>query len=445
MIDALVNMNILVIGSGAREHAIIWKLAQSVGVTLYNYGPTINPGISQYTAEVALGSVTDISSVVSWAQQWSIEMVWVGPEAPLESGIVNALEGVGIDCIGPTSLLAQLESSKTFTRDLLAKYDINASPHYQAFTNMDGIDDFILSLDGQVVVKPDGLTGGKGVRVMGDHFKTTDEVMKYCQELFQAGDKQVLLEEKLIGQEFSLMSFADGKHLAHMPAVQDHKRAYDNDEGPNTGGMGSYSDANHMLPFITEDDIQRAQEINDATLQAMGKEFEQEYKGIMYGGFIAVKDGVRLIEYNARFGDPEAMNLLSLLETDFLEISKAMINRSLDQLDVQFAPKASVCKYVVPEGYPDEPVVDQPIDVSAVDTNKVTLFYGSVDQTDTGLIEKGSRTVGVTAVADTITEAEEIAEAEIQKITGPLFHRQDIGTAELIQKRTDMMNSIRNL
>lgn len=440
-------MNILVIGTGAREHAIVWRLAQNPVTKIYNYGPTNNPGITALAQAVELGDVTDVVNVVSWAQQQKINLAWIGPEAPLAVGIVDALEGVGISCIGPTQLLSQLESSKGFTRELLTKYEIDASPAYKVFTAggdaLQQIEAFMQEQEGQIVVKPDGLTGGKGVKVMGDHFQTVAEALEYCAELFEAGDESVVIEEKLVGQEFSLMTFSDGGDVVHMPVVQDHKRALVNDEGPNTGGMGSYTMSNHSMPFLQPADIKRAQEINEQVLKAIQPEYEQEYKGILYGGFMAVKNGVRLIEYNARFGDPEVMNLLSLLETDLTELTQAMVNHTLHQLNVKFANKASVCKYVVPEGYPDSPVTDQPIDVSEVDLSRVNLFYGSVDQTDTGLIEKGSRTIGVVAVADTVEEAEHIVEVEINKITGPLVHRSDIGTAELIARRVDMMQEIR--
>lgn len=440
----IVNMNIAVIGSGAREHALVWKLAKNPVAKLYNYGPTRNPGMANLCVAVQLGSVTDISAIVDWAQHQQITVAWIGPEAPLAAGLVDALEGVGIDCIGPTMLLAQLESSKSFTRDLLAKYDIAVSPGFQVFTSMEGVADFMESLSGNVVVKPDGLTGGKGVRVMGDHLQSVAEALAYCEELFAAGDAQVLIEEKLVGQEFSLMSFADGKNLIHMPLVQDHKRALVGDQGPNTGGMGSYTMANHGLPFVSDYDVLRAKEVNEAVLEALEQEFREEYKGMMYGNFIAVHDGIRLIEYNARFGDPEAMNVLSLLKTDLVDITQAIVDRTLDQLTVEFVPQASVCKYVVPTGYPDDPVQDQPVDFSQVDTTKVNVFYGSIDDTGHGLIEKGSRTAAVVAVADTLEQAEQLVETEITKITGPVFHREDIGTSSLIQKRIDMMKQIRN-
>lgn len=240
------------------------------------------------------------------------------------------------------------------------------------------------------------------------------------------------------------MSFSDGRHLVHMPAVQDHKRAWVGDEGANTGGMGSYSDANHSLPFLNDHDISFARQINERTMQAIQDECGEEYKGVIYGGFMAVRGGVRLIEYNARFGDPEVMNLLSLLETSLVEITKAIVNRNIDQLHVRFAPKASVCKYVVPQGYPESPKKGERIDVSAVDLSKVKLFYGEVNQTETGLTLTKSRSVGLVATGNTIAEAEQAVEQEIRKITGSVYHREDIGTSALINSRMQMLRNLRH-
>jgi phosphoribosylamine--glycine ligase len=437
-------MNIAVIGSGAREHVMIWKLSLHPGVRLFCYGPNRNPGIAALCVEVGIGEVTDVTAVMEWCRERKVEIAWIGPEAPLAAGVVNALEAFGIACIGPTQAMARLESSKSFTRQLLDKYEISASPIYKVFTTMDGIEDCILSLNDAVVIKPDGLTGGKGVRIMGEQLKTRQDGVQYCQELLASGAPRVVIEEKMVGQEFSLMSFSDGNHLVHMPVVQDHKRALNGDQGFNTGGMGSYTDANHSLPFLHANDIAAAQQINEQTIAAIQAECGEEYKGMIYGGFMAVRAGTRLVEYNARFGDPEVMNLLALLETDLVDITTAIVDRSLDQLPVTFAPLASVCKYVVPNGYPEDPVKHQPIDVSAVDQTKVKLFYGSVDNKDGQLLLQGSRAIGVVATGPTITEAEKIVETEIQKITGPVFHRSDIGTATLVGSRVDMLNNIRH-
>ncbi|MFA6474945.1 MAG: phosphoribosylamine--glycine ligase [Patescibacteria group bacterium] len=437
------NINVAIIGSGAREHALAWKLAQQPDVILFNFGATDNPGLKQLCQAVMLGDVNDVTAVLTWCQEQHVTIVWIGPEAPLASGLVNALEAFGIACIGPTQELAQLESSKAYTRKLLEKYDINASPAFKVFTTLDGISDYMWSYHDNVVIKPDGLTGGKGVRVLGEQLKTREEALQYCTELFSTGSERVVIEEKLVGQEFSLMSFCDGKHLIHMPAVQDHKRAQVGDLGSNTGGMGSYTDVNHSLPFLNEHDIKLAQQINEKTIQAIQEDCGEEYKGILYGGFMAVRDGVRLIEYNVRFGDPEVMNLLALLDTPLIAITQAIVNRSLDRLTVKFLPLASVCKYVVPAGYPEHPVKDQLIDVSRVDTKQVQLFYGAVNTTTQGLQLAGSRAIGLVSTGTTLAEAEIKVEQEIKKITGPVFHRADIGTAALVSSRVQMLKTIR--
>ncbi|MBT5747995.1 MAG: phosphoribosylamine--glycine ligase, partial [Candidatus Marinimicrobia bacterium] len=286
-----------------------------------------------------------------------------------------------------------------------------------------------------------GLAGGKGVKVSGDHLHSHEKALAYCTELVN-NDGEFVIEEKFIGEEFSLMSFCDGETLKHMPAVQDHKRAYEGDTGPNTGGMGTYSDANHSLPFLTKGDIAQAHEINIKTANAVKDKFGEGYKGILYGGFMATASGVKLIEYNARFGDPEAMNVLSLLESDFIELCNGIADGTLKNVDVSFENKATVCKYAVPEGYPDNPVKGEPIDVSGI-SNTDGLFYASVDIQSGKLVEAGSRTVAVVGIADTISEAESIAEKEISSVSGPLFHRTDIGTDEVIQKRIDHMNEIK--
>ena len=432
---------ILVIGSGAREHAIIRALDRSPQKKeIYCLASNMNPGIAELCDELTIGNINDPDFVVSYAKEMGATLAIIGPENPLANGVADALWDGGIKVVGPKKDLAQLETSKAFTRDLLNEYDIPGGPQYETFNSMDRVEDFLTELGEHYVVKYDGLAGGKGVKVSGDHLHSHEEALAYCNELVDKNGEFVI-EEKFIGEEFSLMSFCDGETLKHMPAVQDHKRAYEGDTGPNTGGMGTYSDADHSLPFLTEDDIAEAHDINIATATAVKDKFGEGYKGILYGGFMATANGVKLIEYNARFGDPEAMNVLSLLQSDFIDICNGIANGTLENVDVSFQNKATVCKYAVPEGYPDSPVKGEPIDVSGV-TNSDGLFYASVDIQNGQLVEAGSRTVAIVGIADTISEAEAIAEKEVSSISGPLFHRTDIGTEAVIQKRINHMNSI---
>ncbi len=434
---------ILVIGSGAREHAIVRALDRSPQEKeIFCLASNMNPGIAELCDELAVGNFNDPAFVVSYAKETGATLAIIGPENPLANGVADALWEAGIKVVGPKKDLAQLETSKAFTRDLLKSYNIPGGPKYQTFNVMNGVADFLNELGENYVVKYDGLMGGKGVKVAGDHLHSHEEAIAYCQELVDS-DGEFVIEEKFVGEEFSLMSFCDGDNLKHMPAVQDHKRAYEGDTGPNTGGMGTYSDANHSLPFLNDNDIAEAHAINIATAKALKDKFGEGYKGVLYGGFMATANGVKLIEYNARFGDPEAMNVLSLLESDFIDICNAIADGTLDQIDVQFANKATVCKYTVPEGYPDSPVKGEHIDVSGT-SNPDGLFYASVDIQNGQLVEAGSRTVAVIGLADSISEAEAIAEKEVSSITGPLFHRKDIGTDAVIQKRVDHMGALRS-
>ena len=435
-------MNVLLIGSGAREHAIARAIDNSKKHnSLHCFASNMNPGIAEVCSGLSVGNINNPKDVVRYAQETSSALAVIGPENPLASGVADALWDVGVKVVGPKKDLAQVETSKAFTRDLLKEYNVPGGPHYQTFNSMTGVDDFLTELGENYVVKYDGLAGGKGVKVAGDHLQSHDDALAYCMELVDK-DSEFVIEEKFIGQEFSLMSFCDGKTLRHMPAVQDHKRAYEGDTGPNTGGMGTYSDADHSLPFLKDSDIQEAHTINVATAKALKNKFGEGYKGVLYGGFMATGSGVKLIEYNARFGDPEAMNVLPLLKSDFVDICESIADGTLNGADVQFRNKASVCKYAVPEGYPDNPVKGESINVSSVE-NSDGLFYASVDIKNGSLIESGSRTVAVVGMADSIAEAEAIAEKEVSSVSGPLFHRSDIGTETVIQDRIDHMNSLR--
>ena len=401
----------------------------------------MNPGIAELCDEIIVDDINNPQTAGRYAKEINATLAIVGPENPLANGVSDILWDLGIPTIGPKKNLAQIEVSKSFTRNLQKTYQISGSPIYRHFKSMEGVSGFLKKLGDNYVVKYDGLAGGKGVKVSGDHLKNHHAAIEYCDNLIQKGST-FLIEEKFIGEEFSLMSFCDGTNIKHMPAVQDHKRAYDGDLGPNTGGMGSYSDQNHSLPFLKDSDIKEAQSINRETLKALKEHFKEDYKGILYGGFMATANGIKLIEYNARFGDPEAMNVLSILKTDFVEICEHIINGTLDKIDIQFENKATVCKYAVPEGYPDKPIKNKPVDVSKV-KNPDLLFYASVDIKDGLLVESGSRTIAAVGISNSIFSAEKIAEESISCVEGPLFHRIDIGTPLLIEKRKNNMDSLR--
>jgi len=438
------NMKILLVGNGGREHAVAEAIKRSKHEPeLFVFANKINPGIRDLAQDYYLVSdLSDFEELKKYVADKKPDIAFVGPDNPIGDGIVDVLEELGVKSVAPKKAPAMLESSKYFTRELLEKHMIPGNTRFRRFDGEDGVMPFLDELGEDYVVKADGLAYGKGVKVAGDHLHSHEDALKFVRECLDGGHGAVVIEEKLYGVEFSLMAFADGEHLAYMPVVQDHKRAYEGDEGPNTGGMGSYSDVNHSMPFLTEKDIEEAKAISDAVLKAVKEETGQEFKGILYGGFIACKDGVKLIEYNARFGDPEGMNILPILETDFMDVCQAVVDGTLDQLEVRFSSQATVCLYVVPEGYPEDSLANEPLEIGEM-PDGVQLFYSSVNEQDGQVLTSGSRSLGVVGLGDSIEEARQKALAGIGQIKGKVFYRQDIGGEELIQKRIDMMGELR--
>lgn len=434
---------ILLVGNGAREHVIAETLKRSPQeVSIIAYGKAKNPGIAALADRYEIGPLDTFEELKKLAAEEKPDFAVVGPDDPIADGAVDALLELEIHSMAPLQTVARLESSKSFTRDLLGKYKVPGNPKFKVFLEEKGIEEFIRNELGEdFVVKADGLMGGKGVKVSGEHLNSIEEGASFAKQCIDKFGR-VVVEEKLVGEEFSLMCFCDGTHIIPMPAIQDHKRAYNGDVGPNTGGMGTYSDADHKLPFITDQDIKEAIEITEKTAQALFKETGVLFKGIMYGGFIATKNGTKLIEYNARFGDPEAMNALPILESDFVEICERVIDGTLDQIDVKFAPKATVCKYIVPEGYPENPVKGERIKIGEVPEG-VKMYYASVDQKEDGIYMSSSRALAFVGVADTTSQAEKVAASALSSVSGKVFFRDDIGTDALIQKRIDHMKDLR--
>jgi phosphoribosylamine--glycine ligase len=438
--------NILLIGNGAREHAIAEAVKRSRHQPrLFSYMKSNNPGIASLSDKVCIGSYSDHPAINAFAQEHVIDFAVIGPEDPLDRGVVDSLKEMNIPAVGPTRSLARLETSKSFTRHLVEKYHIPGNPKFRTFSSMNGIEAFLEELDG-IVVKPDGLTGGKGVLVQGDHFQTKAEALDYCRCVLEE-HPSVTIDERLEGEEFSLQCLSDGKTVVATPPVQDHKRRFVDDKGPNTGGMGSYSCEDHSLPFMDRTEVIEGLEITQKIAEAIFKETGERYKGVMYGGFIITKSGIKLLEYNARFGDPEAMNILPLLKTDFVDVCKAIIEGTLHTLNIEFEKKASVCKYVVPKGYglpKDHPYAQSAsAKIEIGDIGRARLYYASVDMRNDGLYMSTSRAIGVVGIADRLDEAERIAETAVAAIKGHVDHRPDIGTEPLVQKRVEHMEKIR--
>ena len=417
-------MKFLVVGTGAREHAIADALKDDV--ELYCYMSKINPGLSKI-AQYKQGDEGDVKKVAEYAVENNIDIAFIGPEAPLEKGIVDELESAGIKCVGPSKSAARIETDKSFMRKLFKEYNIEGSLIYKVFDNSDDLTEFLNNFEGDVVVKPVGLTGGKGVKIVGDHLKDNAEACEYACEVIDnkmGGFSQVIIEERIIGEEFTVQAFCDGENLAPMPAAQDHPHAFEGDVGDITGGMGSYSDSNALLPFLTKKDYDDAVKIMEKTLKAIASEAEP-YKGILYGQFMLTSEGPKLIEYNARFGDPEAMNVLPLLKTPLSEVCKAIVDGNLGE--VEFKNEASVCKYIVPDKYPQTPHANEiiTVDEEAINNLGAKVFYAAVTQEDDGIHLSSSRALGIVADAPTIAEAEEIAEKACGYVEGNVYHKNE--------------------
>jgi phosphoribosylamine--glycine ligase len=433
-------MKILLIGGGGREHAIAEGVKKSKhNPSLYALMAKKNPGIAALCEDFLLEKETEVGKVIEYAKSRNIEIAFVGPEAPLAAGVADALWEAGIPVIGPKKACAIIEFDKAWARNFMKKYGIEGCPAYEVFTEEGPAHAFIEKL-GDVAVKPSGLTGGKGVKVMGDQLPDLETARAYTDELLEKGP--VVIEERFIGEEFTLQALVDGKSLVFFPAVQDHKRAFEGDLGPNTGGMGSYTDAGGLLPFMLPEDLEKAKKIMQDTVKALYEETGTGYLGVLYGQFILTASGPRVVEFNARFGDPEAMNVIPLIETDFVEIMLAMVQGTLEKLPVKFSRKATVCKYSVPAGYPDNPEKDSERTVGNI--GEASIYYASVYEKDGKIYTTGSRAVAALGCAETIGSAEKIARSALENIRGKLFFRKDIGTAALIQKRIDHMKELRN-
>ena len=424
---------VLLIGGGGREHAIARALADSEA-DLYACAGNRNPGIARLATEFETLDETDPGAVVEYAQSVQATIAVVGPEAPLEAGVVDELENAGVYAFGPKQADARIETDKAFQRRFMDENDIPGCPDFEVFDDTEAACEFVASYDGDLAIKPAGLTGGTGVKVIGDQV-TAEEGKDYIRE---SDYDTIVLEERLIGEEFTVQAFVANGGVETAPAVQDHKRAYEGDEGPNTGGMGSYTDATRELPFMTSADYERAVEVIEATVDAL-----EAYKGILYGQFMLTAEGPKVIEFNARFGDPEAMNTLPVLETDFLDVLVAARNGETPPA-LSFAEQATVCKYAVPEGYPTDPQAGATVQIDEENAGDALLYYASVDERDDDIYTTTSRSFAVVGVADTIVEAEEIAEDALAVAGEEGLHmRHDIGTPELLQQRIDHVEELR--
>lgn len=421
-------MKILVIGNGGREHALMWKLAQSPLISQLFCAPG-NPGTAEQGENVPIDSA-DIPPLVAFAREQAIDFTVVGPELPLALGIVDAFRGEGLSAFGPTQRAAQLESSKVFAKGLMAKYGIPTAP-FQIFSDPQVADAHVARRGTPVVVKADGLAAGKGAIVChtrDDAYRAIDRIMRA--RVFGDAGECVVIEDFLRGEEASFFALTDGTHVVPCPPCQDHKPVYDRDEGPNTGGMGAYS----PVPVL---DAALCDRVMDEIMRPIVRALEAEgrpYQGILYAGLMLVDGRPYVLEFNVRFGDPEAQALLVRLETDVLPLLQATTDGTLDRIPIAWRRDAAVCVVMASQGYPE--VYERGAPISGVEEASqlpgVIVFHAGTARRDGQLVTNGGRVLGVTALGTDIRYAIERAYEAVSHIAWKGVHyRTDIGRKAL--------------
>ena len=420
--------NVLIVGSGGREHALAWKLAQSKNAGRIFIAPG-NAGTATVGQNVEIG-VNDFGKIAEFALKEKIGLVVVGPEEPLVNGIVDFLAEKGIHAFGPSKAAAIIEGSKIFTRDLLKKYGI-PSAEYAAFENPSEAKAYLREKGAPIVVKADGLAAGKGVIVCETEEDAERAIEKVLVEKsFGSAGSKVVLEEKLVGEEASYLAFTDGKTVVPMASSQDHKRVFDNDAGPNTGGMGAYSPA----PVVTEK-IEREvlEKIMRPTIEAMKKD-GREYRGVLYAGLMITKDGPKVLEFNARFGDPETQVILPRLESDLLPVLFSCIDGTLAKQKVRWSKSACCCVVMASGGYPGSYEKGKEIFglEKAAKLKGAVVFHAGTRLENGKVVSSGGRVLGVTALGGTIKQGIANAYKAVSRVSFEKAHfRKDIGQKAL--------------
>lgn len=434
---------VLLVASIGRGHALAKKFHQS-GVDVYSLIPFPNPGIISCSKEHHIVDITDPQVVAKHAGRVDPDYVWVAGDDAIAAGVADAVQEVGVPAIAPVKAVARLESDKAFAREFMKEFVPAGCPRFESFTDAQAAQSHIDSVGYDFVIKPMGLTGGKGVKVLGSQLKDREEAKAYAVEAI-ASDKVggIVIEEKLEGEEFSMQCFVDGDSFAVMPLCQDHKPAFDNDLGPMTGGMGTYSCEDGRLPFLLDEEYGQALDVVKKTVSGIKQKTGEPFKGVLYAQFMLTKNGPFVIEYNVRLGDPEAMNVLPLMKTNFHDVCKAIVDVELERFKVDFEPLASVCKYVVPEGYPErKDKFEFSLDESKL--GAAELFYSGVEQKDGKMFTTGSRGFGVTALGADVADAYQKAEHALSQLDLTGFrYRKDIASNASMAAKIQRMELIR--
>jgi len=405
-------MKVLVIGSGGREHALAWKLAQSPRVNDVYCAPG-NAGIASTAQCVDIGA-TDIERLLSFVREVGIDLTVVGPEEPLCRGIVDRFEEAGLRIFGPKKQAAELEGSKVFSKRIMTQYMIPTA-NARTFDDPDRARQYLQAADYPIVVKADGLAAGKGVFIATD-YDDACQALDACMVEKKLGDagRRVLVEEYLQGEEASVLAFTDGKTIAVLPTARDYKRAFDGDQGPNTGGMGAYSPSD-----LTDDLMDHVVgQILVPTVHAMNRE-GRKYKGMLYAGLMITKGGPKVLEFNVRFGDPEAQPVLMRLRSDLSVILDAVLDERLDEVDLEYDERPACCVVMASEGYPGPGRLGRPIQgLDTVETGPdLQVFHAGTARRENEIVTSGGRVLGVTGLGESVAAARDRAYEAVRKIT----------------------------
>ncbi len=440
-------MRIGLIGDGGREFAIASALIRTgdKNTELFSVCKNKNEGIISLSSATANFDYSAKENIFDFFNKHQVEVVVVGPEAPLMNGVVDYLRENGISVVGANKKQAMLEGDKAFMRNLLKNKIGWGSPAWEVVDTIEKAKSFI-DQHGEIVVKPIGLTGGKGVRVMGIQLSDLDETLEYISNTIKT-DSVVLLEEKLIGEEFSRMAFVSGSSIRGMPLAQDFKYGFDGDQGLMTGGMGSYTNANHKMPFVSDEELSKADQLLSEVISALNEETQSEYRGFLYGQFMVTRKGIYLIEFNVRLGDPEAINIMYLLESNVSKIMRDVAIGDITKTDIRFKKCASVVKYLVPQQYP-KPLSRElffTLDEGVIEESGLTLVQASVErQSQTTWKALGSRSVGIFGLGKTPEEISDKIENILKKIEPKeLRHRKDVADKEILKLKMKRMQELK--
>jgi phosphoribosylamine--glycine ligase len=415
-------MNVLLIGSGGREHALAWKMAASPMLTRLFAAPG-NPGIAKEAECVALDT-SDHAAIDAFCREKAIDLVVVGPEAPLVAGLADALGAAGIRVFGPSKAAARLEGSKGFTKDLCARYGIPTAA-YGRFGNAEDAKAYVAKVGAPIVVKADGLAAGKGVTVAMSEGEALSAIDACFEGAFGGAGAEVVVEEYLEGEEASFFCLCDGATALPFGTAQDHKRVGEGDTGPNTGGMGAYSPAPAMTPATVE---RTMREIIEPTMRGMA-EMGAPFSGVLYAGLMLTADGPKLIEYNVRFGDPECQVLMPRLKDDILILMQAAADGQLGHMSVRWLDDAALTVVMAAKGYPASPEKGAPVSgLEEAEAKGAIVFQAGTAEKDGRLVAAGGRVLDVTALGVTVAEAQRKVYAAVDRISFPGgFCRRDIG------------------